>query len=267
MSLLPSVQAGKMTMAARASTRGGHLTNGYLGLSSMADDDVAGLPASWKEAKAAGTLFYWTGKLCKAGHIDKRYARNGACVTCERARNERIQRDHPERSRARAAKHRALHPDVRARERLYANQWYHANKEIAAARHAAWMAKNYAHVREYARALNAKQPEKARERAKRWNAQNPDKKRALAENRRARLVGAEGAHTGAELMALFDRQKGRCVYCRSKMGKRFCADHIVALVNGGSNWISNIQLTCRPCNSRKHAKDPFVFARQLGRLL
>jgi 5-methylcytosine-specific restriction endonuclease McrA len=47
----------------------------------------------------------------------------------------------------------------------------------------------------------------------------------------------------------------------------FHVDHKIALANGGTNDRSNIELLCPPCNLRKHAKDPIVWARENGRLL
>jgi len=35
-----------------------------------------------KEAKNLGLLYYFTGKLCKQGHIDKRPVSSGTCYTC-----------------------------------------------------------------------------------------------------------------------------------------------------------------------------------------
>jgi len=39
---------------------------------------------SAKEAKAKGLKFYFTGKPCKNGHIDKRYVHQWCCVSCKR---------------------------------------------------------------------------------------------------------------------------------------------------------------------------------------
>lgn len=33
-------------------------------------------------------------------------------------------------------------------------------------------------------------------------------------------------------------------------------DHITPLAHGGTNDLANIQILCRPCNSRKHAAQP-----------
>ncbi len=98
-------------------------------------------------------------------------------------------------------------------------------------------------------------------------------------NRRARKKSAPGSHTAAEVKALFLKQRSRCAYYGAKgcLGiitlapkkKNTChRDHIIPLaLPGSSNWISNIQLTCGPCNIRKQALDPIVFAQRLGRLL
>jgi hypothetical protein len=97
--------------------------------------------------------------------------------------------------------------------------------------------------------------------------ENPEQTRAIKLRYRARLESAEGNHTGAELKTLFGKQKGKCAYCSAKLDQSYHADHIVALSKGGTNWISNIALSCGPCNVRKHAMDPIEFARRNGRLI
>ena len=63
-------------------------------------------------------------------------------------------------------------------------------------------------------------------------------------------------------------QKNKCAYCRVSLKSRvYHIDHITALSRGGTNLRSNLQLLCQPCNQSKHAKDPIVFAQQLGMLL
>lgn len=57
--------------------------------------------------------------------------------------------------------------------------------------------------------------------------------------------------------AVFFRDRGRCVFCRCDLSglitvgsdKNF--DHVVPLVQGGLNDVTNIQLLCDVCNSRK----------------
>ena len=51
---------------------------------------------------------------------------------------------------------------------------------------------------------------------------------------------------------LFERQRRRCVICgKAKTIKNFQVDHIVPVVRGGPDQVSNFQLLCPPCNQRK----------------
>lgn len=86
---------------------------------------------------------------------------------------------------------------------------------------------------------------------------HPGVSRAHQANRRARVRGAGGRFTAADIAAILIAQKGRCALCRKKFGKtRFHRDHIISLADGGSNGRRNIQLLCEPCNLAKGARDP-----------
>jgi 5-methylcytosine-specific restriction endonuclease McrA len=65
-------------------------------------------------------------------------------------------------------------------------------------------------------------------------------------------------------------QRGRCAYfmhCKNRLGNDFHCDHITPLVLGGTNYPSNLQLTCPTCNLRKGTKPAADFARQIGCLI
>lgn len=211
-----------------------------------------------------GEKFYFTGKPCKVGHIALRFTGNGECRDCSTIRTVEYNATHKAENRAKTARWRERNPGHGAE---YSKKWRSANPEKARAALAKWRADNPDRVREHARRVIAKNPQKNRDRMAAWVVENPDKHRTHGRNRRARMLAAEGKHTVAEIEALLLAQNGKCVYCGIALGSRFCADHIMPLSRGGSNWITNIQLTCRSCNSRKHAKDPVKFAQQLGRLL
>jgi 5-methylcytosine-specific restriction endonuclease McrA len=243
---------------------------------------------------------------CKYGHISERTTVDGGCILCARTaamtdeqlenkrryalkydeahraeKNvktaERYQRlkvelgDEGMRDRFRAyywnhrdtaLKHQNLY-NQRHAEKLKAHRLQPAIKERIAETGRAWAIA----YPERAAAKTQRWRERYPEKVQQWRKENPEASRAIKQRRRAREREAEGSFTADELKALFKKQAGKCVYCTVALGKGYHADHIVPLMRGGSNWISNIQLLCRSCNSKKWAIDPIVFAKRRGRLL
>lgn len=85
--------------------------------------------------------------------------------------------------------------------------------------------------------------------------------------RRARKLKAGGVYTADQITDLYLKQRGRCANCGVKLGDKFHRDHKIALADGGTNDIGNIELLCKPCNLKKSAKDPARWAKENGRLL
>lgn len=50
------------------------------------------------------------------------------------------------------------------------------------------------------------------------------------------------------------QQNYLCVYCKTNIFTKYHRDHIVPLALGGKNEISNIQMLCQSCNSKKWIK-------------
>lgn len=103
--------------------------------------------------------------------------------------------------------------------------------------------------------------------AKKWREENPESMSAISRRRRARKKGAAGDHTQSDVLRLLQNQKHCCAYCKKKVKKTYEVDHIVPLAKGGSNAPDNLQILCVSCNRRKSAKDPIVWANQIGLLL
>jgi 5-methylcytosine-specific restriction endonuclease McrA len=95
------------------------------------------------------------------------------------------------------------------------------------------------------------------------------KRLEMQNSRRARQLNAPGTFTEEQVSDLYVKQKGKCANCLCRIKKgEFHRDHIVALSRKGSNFISNIQLLCPTCNTRKNSKDHIEFAQMaMGRLL
>ncbi len=109
--------------------------------------------------------------------------------------------------------------------------------------------------------------EKSRAIKREWYQRNKEKLKPTWNLRDDRKRKAEGRYTPEDVDRILKAQRGRCAVCAKKLGKGFHRDHIVPLALGGTNWPSNIQLLCAPCNMAKGAKDPVDHMRQLGRLL
>ena len=218
------------------------------------------------DALARGLTRYFVNKPCKHGHLSERTSCNGGCIACNAISiaalyySETAEKRAERQARTQAWKD-AHRDQVRAEGRAYAQ----AHREEASA----WKAANREKVNAGEREARLRDPEAYKARIGKYLASDKGKygQRARTQNYRASLRGADGSHTREEIWALHDQQKGKCVYCRASLKKGYHADHIQPLSKGGSNWISNIQLTCGPCNNRKHATDPIAFAQRLGRLL
>src|SRR5439155_165540 len=111
--------------------------------------------------------------------------------------------------------------------------------------------KNYDKILARNRAYRRKQPEKVKGFETRYHEAHPEVKSAASANRRARLVGAPGSHTPADIKAIWERQGHRCAvpncpYPIALLGKdKYHIDHIMPIKLGGSNDAANLQILCK----------------------
>ena len=86
----------------------------------------------------------------------------------------------------------------------------------------------------------------------------PEKGRVYVENRRARLLKAEGQYTSRDVERLRWFQDDCCYYCSQKLDyntpKQVHVEHMIPLFRGGSNRPNNLCLSCKQCNDRKGKK-------------
>jgi 5-methylcytosine-specific restriction endonuclease McrA len=157
----------------------------------------------------------------------------------------------------------------RARERDYRKE-HHRKPDVLMARRA--------RVRETMRRWRAKQSQEKREEIKakqregmRGYYHRPEVKAqrkmyrarpevraahaARVQKRRSQLAALVGSYTGREWLDLVAKFDHWCLCCHKREPEiKLTADHVVPVVRGGTNYISNIQPLCQPCNSTKHDK-------------
>jgi 5-methylcytosine-specific restriction endonuclease McrA len=184
---------------------------------------------------------YFTGKLCRRGHLSERWVRTKICIECSKWHTSQWYKAH---SNA---------PGVAEGYRIRGKRWRDKDPEKERLRAADW---------------RKREPEKATAASERWRKLNPDKRQAGLAKRRARKAGAGGSYSAADVAEILKMQRSKCGYCRCLLkGRDYHVDHITALSKGGTNYRSNIQILCKSCNISKGARDPLDFARQRGGLL
>lgn len=215
---------------------------------------------SRQQAIAEGLTRYFTGERCKRGHVAERNVRNLTCAECKRIADRKQYLKDPQKFIRKAKAYAEANPE---RSREYANRsntrrrdyrlnYYRQHAERKRAYSLEWYAKNI---------------ERAKVAYQAWNAANRDKCRAYSRNRRARFRAAEGRHTADDVAAIFAAQRGKCAACRKSVRGDYHVDHITPLIEGGSNWPSNLQILCPRCNLQKNRRDPVEFMQSRGFLL
>lgn len=234
----------------------------------MADSNTNCSATSRKDANKQGLKYYFTGKPCKHGHVSKRHAHNSVCVECSSLNSKRWSKINNARCAKNMREWRRKNPEKEKINSDRANRAHyerHRDKVLEAGR--LYYLKNREKRSAYERARRKSVGDMLREKNRNWKRNNRDKANALERNREARKRKSGGAHTADDIRSILNAQFGKCAYCRTKFGKKYHVDHIIAVSRGGTNNRRNLQILCVPCNLAKGARDPIVHAQTLGMLL
>lgn len=232
------------------------------------------------DAVSRGMKRFFTAEECIHGHLSESYVASMACVSCSRESTKAYRERHPQRAKESSRLSRVKHADARREDN---KRWRDANKDqIAEAKRkyreenkekvAAAKARYYMENKD---AINKKTKQHRLENIehyaanqKKWRENNRDLVRLLNRNRKIRKRNAEGSHDVSDIKRILLLQRKTCASCYKKLvGKEYHVDHIYPLALGGSNWPSNLQILCPPCNMSKGAKPPEEFYAERGFLI
>jgi 5-methylcytosine-specific restriction endonuclease McrA len=148
-------------------------------------------------------------------------------------------------------------PEKAARKKVMFSAWYAANAERNRQKGVAWRAANRERRRKTYAAWCVANPDSKRRKNRAWARAHLEVARTNCSLRRARERGNGGSHSSTEFRMLCVVSGWLCRYCGIKIepkGRGYLApvrDHVEPLARGGSNAISNLVLSCFPCNLRK----------------
>ena len=140
---------------------------------------------------------------------------------------------------------------VRDRSRRY----FKNNKEKVNARCRRWYEEHKKERAEYGKIYRMENKELVAKRYRNWYNANLDKVKLNSDRCRARKYGAYGDHTSEELKQLKENNKN-CYWCGIYVGDKYHVDHVIPLSRGGTNYISNLVISCPKCNLSKYNKLP-----------
>jgi 5-methylcytosine-specific restriction endonuclease McrA len=140
----------------------------------------------------------------------------------------------------------------REKSKEYQRRYYIAHREQEKASDHAWQAAHSEQRREYRQRYYVTHYTERSTYDRWWRATHRENCRASWHRYHARKIGNGGTYSAAEWYALCDLWGNKCLYCGAT--KRLTVDHIVPIKLGGPNIITNLQLLCRSCNSRKGTK-------------
>ena len=199
-------------------------------------------------------------KTHKDGHAS-------ACLSCERevkrvwyyANSEKSKASNKRWAAANLEKSRAIKRKWRRNNLEQGRKWIAAWRAADPERSRAKRRKDYAAHPETERASaiarRAKNPKKANAQNKIWRKNNPKKVAALKQRRKAAEAGVPiNDLTNAQFEEIKAAQKQRCAYCGKR--RKLTREHVIAVINKGSNTVPNVVAACRSCNSQKHTGPP-----------
>ncbi len=149
-------------------------------------EDYSELPKSRKEAKESGSMYYFTGKPCKRGHIGKRVTTGGHCRPCEQHKYQTNReakcaytRDYKKKNADKVLAYNQMYrANNREKDRQWKRKYEKNNPEKIAAGKKRYREENYEMPSKKASLNYIKNKDKLNARTALWQKNNPAKSRA-----------------------------------------------------------------------------------------
>lgn len=182
-------------------------------------------------------------KPCVKCGASERYA-SGRCIPCRKC----YRKENKEKVSKNNIQYKKDHAEKIIKRK---SDWYKANSERILRDQSLYRKANSEKRARIIANWRKANPDKVHRDRVNYKKNNPGVIRAQRHTRRARKAGNGGTHTAKQWLELLASYHGLCVYC---FGKATSRDHIIPIVNGGTNNIENIVPACNNCNDSKGSK-------------
>lgn len=111
--------------------------------------------------------------------------------------------------------------------------------------------------REYDRTYRQGNAERLDEIKRAWLAANADLRKAISKSYKARRRAREGGGVETSVLRQWAEDQPKvCFYCTADCEASYHIDHFLPLSKGGVHVLTNLRISCAPCNLKKNAADP-----------
>ena len=214
-------------------------------------------------------------KICTKCNCEKeltefgknKYSKDSLQYYCKQCRNsiEKIKRQNPDSNHKEILrKSYKKHKEKRIQEK---SKYRELNRKLLADKQKEYYRENKEDCIEYQKKYRIEKKDIIKEKHKEYMKKDFAKISKRNSEHKRRTLTKSGDVSAIEFKELLDNAKV-CYWCNKKLiGNKKQVDHYVALSKGGLHTITNLVVACSECNLKKHAKDPYEFANERGRLL
>jgi len=205
---------------------------------------------SLKDARIAGNKYYFTGKPCSRGHIDRRTVSGRACIQCLKENADSWYKSNTDRKKISNKLSRLKDLE---HHRNKNKEWRDKNKEYVNSKHKQNYEKNKERITERHKEYYKKNKDKMLAYGKMWAEENKEKVRAAARKSNTRRNRVQNDYH--QIMTSVESAELSIIYEEAALlGPNWHVDHIVPLSRGGEHRPYNVQIVRSSYNVRKNAK-------------